>query len=199
MQRILAGLMLSAVLAIGPATRADTPARFSPEQRAEIVTILREALEADPSILRDALEALQRDEAQREDAAARAAIADLHDALVHDPADPVGGNPKGDVTLVEFYDERCPFCRGMLPVEAELLRRDHNIRVVFKDIPILGPGSRLAARAVLAAQRQDGYKKLHDALMAGTPNIDTEVVHAAALKVGLDWGRLQRDMVDPAI
>jgi protein-disulfide isomerase len=87
----------------------------------------------------------------------------------------------------------------MLPVVAELLKRDHNIRLVFKDIPILGPGSVIAAHALLAAQRQGGFQKLHDALMAGTPNIDQEVVHAAALRVGLDWDRLQRDMTDPSI
>lgn len=199
MQRILAGLLLTAILAVGPASRADTPAKFTPEQRAEIITILREALAADPSILRDAIEALQRDETQKEQAATRAAITDMREALVHKEGDPIGGNPDGDVTLVEFYDARCPFCRGMLPVEAELLRRDPNIRVVFKDIPILGPGSRIAARAVLAAQRQDGYKKLHDALMSGTPDIDTEVVRKAALKIGLDWTRLQHDMADPEI
>jgi len=199
MRRILPALVLAALLAIGRAGHADTPGKFTPEQRAEIVTILREALAADPTILRDAIEALQRDEAHKEEVASRAAIAQMRDALLHTAGDPISGNPKGDATIVEFYDVRCPFCRGMLPIEAELLRRDHNIRVVFKDIPILGPGSRLAARAVLAAQRQGGYEKLHDALMAGTPNIDTEVVHAAALKVGLDWARLQRDMEDPAI
>ena len=71
--------------------------------------------------------------------------------------------------------------------------------MVFKDIPILGPASMVGARAVLAAQRQGGYLKMRDALMTGTPNIDAEVVRAAAQKTGLDWERLQRDMADPAI
>jgi protein-disulfide isomerase len=199
MRRIPMALALALLLATAPAGHADAPGKFTPEQRAEIVTILREALAADPSILRDAINALQREEAGKEEAASRAAIAQMREALVHTAGDPVAGNAKGDATIVEFYDVRCPFCRAMLPIEAELLRHDHNIRVVFKDIPILGPGSRIAARAVLAAQRQNGYEKLHDTLMTGTPNIDTEVVHAAALKAGLDWPRLQRDMDDPAI
>jgi len=197
MLRILAALLWAAALALAPAAHADSP--FTPEQRAEIVDILRQALKADPSILRDAVEALQRDEAQKEENAARAVIAGLRDQLLHKSGDPTGGNPNGDVTLVEFYDVRCPFCRGMLPVEAELLKRDRNLRVVFKDIPILGPASVLGARAVLAAQRQDAFQKLHDALMAGTPNIDLEVVHKAAVKLGLDWPRLQHDMEDPAV
>src|SRR5215472_4202761 len=115
MRRIPAALLLAVALAIGVGSRAETPAKFSPEQRAEIVTILREALAADPSILRDAFAALQRDEASKEAAASRAAIAGVRDALVNNPADPVGGNPKGDVAIVEFYDVRCPYCRGMQP------------------------------------------------------------------------------------
>lgn len=197
MNRVLAGLLLAIVI-VAPPARAQNQT-FTPEQRAEIVSILRDALKSDPSILRDAIEALQIDDARKEDAATRAVIASMRSELVDKPGDPVGGNPKGDVTIVEFYDLRCPFCRGMQPVEAELLRRDHNIRVVFKDIPILGPGSVVAARAVLAAQRQGGFQKLHDALMAGTPDIDMEVVHAAALRAGLDWNRLRHEMDDPAI
>jgi protein-disulfide isomerase len=199
MRRILAAALLVALAVAVPRARAETPDGFSPRQRAEIVAILRDALKADPSILRDAIAALQSDETARQDQATRAMIAGMQDALLHKPGDPVAGNPAGDVTVVEFYDVRCPYCRSMLPVVAELLRRDRNIRLVFKDIPILGPGSVVAARAVLAAQRQGGFQRLHDALMAGTPNIDQEVVHAAAQRLGLDWERLQRDMADPAI
>jgi protein-disulfide isomerase len=172
---------------------------FTGQQRQEIVDIVRAALKTDPSILRDAVAALQQEEGHRQDVAARAAIGGMSDALLHGQGDPIAGNPNGDVTVVEFYDVRCPYCRRMLPVLADVLKRDHAVRIVYKDIPILGPGSLVAARAVLAAQRQGGYQKLHDALMAGTPTIDREVVHGAASKLGLDWERLQRDMDDPAI
>ncbi len=163
------------------------------------MAILRHALAADPTILRDAIAALQSDEARQQDAAARAVIAGSEEALLHKPGDPIAGNPNGDVTVVEFYDVRCPYCRSMLPVVAQMLKGDHNVRLVFKDIPILGPGSVVAAKAVLAAQHQGGFQKLHDALMTGTPNIDQEVVHATAQRLGLDWDRLQRDMADPTI
>jgi protein-disulfide isomerase len=199
MTRFLAAVLLAAVAFAAPPAWAVQPDSFTPRQRAEIVTILRDALKTDPTILRDAIATLQMDEARQQDAATRAVIVGAQDALLHEPADPVAGNPNGDVTVVEFYDARCPYCRAMEPVVADLLRRDHNIRLVFKDIPILGPGSVMAAKAVLAAQRQGGFQRLHDALMAGTPNIDQEVVRAAAQRLGLDWDRLQRDMTDPAI
>ncbi len=159
---------------------------FTPAQRAEIVQIMRQALQQDPSILRDAIGALQADEAKRQAAAVQ-------------PGDPVAGNPKGNVTIVEFFDVRCPYCRQMNPVVAALLRHDHDVRVVYKDLAILGPASVLASRALLAAQRQGGYLKLRAALMAGPPDITEATIQAAATKLGLDWPRLRRDMADPTI
>ena len=163
-----------------PPGSSPTSSVFTPVQRAAIVDILRQALKSDPSILRDAVTAMQADDGVREEAAARAAIASSQQALLHTEGDPVSGNPNGDVTLVEFFDVRCPYCRRMLPVLADLQRQDRKIRVVYKDIPILGPASVLGTRAELAAQKQGGYQKMHDALMAGTPNIDESVVKTAA-------------------
>lgn len=187
--------LVLAALAVFLALAAPALAQpFTPAQRAEIVQILREALLRDPSILRDAVTALQEDEARRSETAAKAAISTLQDDLLRTPGDPVGGNPAGDVTIVEFYDVRCPYCRRMVPVIAELLRRDPGIRVVYKDMPVLGPASQLGARALLAAQKQGGYLKLHALLMTGGPNIDRDALRAAAGRAGLDWARLERDM-----
>ena len=172
---------------------------FSPAQRQEIITILREALRADPSILRDAITALQDDEESRKQALVCGALAELGPEVARNPADQVAGNPNGDVTVVEFYDARCPYCRRMLPVVADLLKKDPNVRFVYKDFPILGPASTLAARALMASQKQGGYLKLHNVLMTGAPAADMEGLRAAAGRAGLDWDRLQRDMTDPDI
>lgn len=198
---VLGLALLSLVLLPLAANRAQAQAAasFSPAQRAEIVRILREALVKDPSILRDAITALQDDEASRKQTAVQRAIAGARSELVGDPTDPQAGNPKGGVTIVEFYDVRCPYCRRMVPVMAELLRRDKDVRVVYKDIPILGPASVLGARAMLAAQMQGGYDKLYAELMGGSPNIDLDLLHKAATKVGLDWPRLRKDMDSPTI
>lgn len=197
---MFAALALLVTLAVGWSAAAQTPAPgFTPAQRTEIVTILRDALRTDPTILRDAIAAMQLQETARENAAVRDTIARLGPALTANPGDPVAGNPRGDVTLVEFYDVRCPYCRSMLPVMAELLKRDPGLRVVYKDLPILGPPSVVGARALLAAQGQGGYFRLHDALMAGPPDLDAARLEAAATGAGLDWERLQRDMAGPEV
>jgi protein-disulfide isomerase len=187
---LLGGLL--AGLAVLPA--AAQVGAFTPAQRTEIVQIVRQALRQDPTILRDAISALQDDEARRKETATERSIGALQTALIGNPVDPEMGNPKGDVTVVEFYDVRCPYCRRMVPVMAELLKADPRIRLVYKDIPILGPGSVLGAKALLAAQNQGGYAKLHALLMTGNPNIDLDRIKSASEHAGLDWARLQRDM-----
>ena len=191
MRWILAGLLLTLPML----ARADG---FTPAQRAEIVQVMRNALRTDPSILRDAIGVLQQDDAVQQTAAAHAAIAAQHAALAN-PADPSAGNPAGDVTVVEFYDTRCPYCRRMLPTLAALLQADPGVRLVYKDMPILGPASTTEAEALLAAQRQNGYLKLQDALMR-TPTLPTpDSLRAEADRLGLDGTRLLHDMADPAI
>jgi len=172
---------------------------FTPEQRAAIVEILREAMRDDPSILEDAIGALQRREAEREREASRGAIAANREALTNDQSAPWKGAARPTATIVEFFDFRCPYCKRMVPVMAELLRTDRELRVVLIDIPILGPASVVAARAALAAQRQGRYVEMHDALMGfrGEPTEASVMQLAAGL--GLDQDRLRRDMADPAI
>jgi protein-disulfide isomerase len=191
--------VLLAALLLGPAAAPAMAQGFTPEQRTEIVEVVRAALKTDPSILRDAIASLQEEESRVQQAAARTAIGSLDEALTRAPGDPADGNPKGDVSVVEFFDVRCPYCRRMLPVMAELLRRDHNLRVVYKDIPILGPASLLGAKALLAAQLQGGYLALKDAVMSGPADITQETLRAAAAKTGLDWDRLQKDMAAPSV
>lgn len=171
---------------------------FTPAQRDEVVQILREALKNDPTILRDALVSLQADEARRQDKVTGDVLRLVGPKLV-DASDPVLGNPKGDVTVVEFYDTRCPYCRRMLPTMAEFLRADPNVRVVYKDWPILGPASQLESRALLAAQKQNGYFKLQAALMSSSAAPTPDSIRAEADKLGLNGQQLLRDMEDPAI
>ena len=193
---------LAAGVAAGPppssAPPATAPSAFSAQQRAEIVDIVRNALKRDPSILRDAVTALQADNANQHAADTRAAIAAQRVAL-SDPADPAIGNPQADVTIVEFFDTRCPYCRHLDPTMTQFMQHDPSVRLVFKDLPILGPASLLGSKALLAAQRQGGYAKLRAALMQAPPDTTIDMIHQLAEAAGLDWPRLQRDMDDPAI
>ena len=189
MRRALLALALAFTT---PALAAD-PA-FSPDQRQQIIQIVREALKSDPSILRDAVVALRADAEAHDAADAKSRIAANGKALVATPADPVAGNPRGDVTLVEFYDPRCPYCRRMLPAIESLLHKDPGLRLVYKDIPVLGPASVLETRAILAAQRQGGYGKMQAALMANPAQPSDAMIRDTARSLGLDSARLMTDI-----
>jgi protein-disulfide isomerase len=200
----LQGMSVAVAIGLAPAPgfaqdHTAMPSAFSPTQRAEIVAILRDALRTDPSILRDAVAALQQDEQRRQAAAATSAITGAAAELAQNPQDPVAGNPAGDVTVVEFYDPRCPYCRRMLPTLTQFLAAEPGVRLVLKDLPILGPASQLECRALLAAQRQDGYLRLQAALMQAPPDATEDSVRDAAGQSGLDWPRLRHDMDDPDI
>ncbi|WP_367615447.1 DsbA family protein [Teichococcus aerophilus] len=174
-------------------------AGLSPRQRQEVVEVLRQALRQDPSILREAIVAMQAAEEDNRANAQRSAIATHADALLRNAADPVKGNPQGNVTLVEFFDARCGYCKILHPTMQQLLQADPNIRVVMKDLPILGPNSVVASRALLAAQRQGKYVQFQDALMRLRGEPTEAVLKTEAERIGLDWARLRRDMEDPAI
>ena len=200
--RCLRRLLLLAALALAPAMPQAEPATgepLSPRQREEVLDLLRRALRDDPTILRDAMLSLRAVAERNRAESARGALAAQADALLRDPADPVKGNPQGSVTVVEFFDVRCGYCRQMEPVMAELLKRDGGVRLVLKDLPVLGPNSILASRALLSAQRQGKYAQLHDALLALQSDTPEPVLQAEAERLGLDWARLRRDMDDPAV
>ena len=171
---------------------------FTPDERQEILGIVRDTLRTDPGLLRDALRALDVDDARQQAAATTNALAIIGPRLI-DPLDPVAGNPLGDVTIVNFYDTRCPYCRQMMPIEADLLRQDPGLRFVNKDLPVLGATSQLEARALLAAQRQGGYFKLQGVIMRQAAPSTRDTLRAEADRLGLDGGRLLRDIDDPAI
>ncbi|MGH6962816.1 MAG: DsbA family protein, partial [Dongiaceae bacterium] len=128
-----------------------------------------------------------------------AVIAERRDEIYSDPAAPVAGNPQGDVTVVEFFDYNCPYCRDAASVLAELLESDPGVRLVYKEFPILGPDSVVAAHAALAAHRQGKYVDFHDAVMLGRRSASEETVLRVAAVAGLDIARLKADIQDPAI
>ena len=112
---------------------------------------------------------------------------------------PVSGNPQGDVTVVEFFDYRCGYCKRAFPSVMALLKADSQVRVVWKEFPILGPVSLFAARAAMAADKQGLYHEFHVAVMGAEEELTEDTVIALAAANGLDIDRLRADMEDPAI
>src|SRR5208337_4936397 len=133
------------------------------------------------------------DDGEREKSVSRAAVVAARDALVT-PSDPVAGDPHGDVTIVEFFDTRCPYCRKLEPVMDSFLNQDRKVRLVYKDLPILGPASLLGSKALLAAQKQGAYVPMRAAVMKLPPDTTLQQIEASARSLGLDWPQLARDM-----
>jgi len=123
----------------------------------------------------------------------------LRKALERDPNAPVLGNPKGDVTLTEFFDYNCPFCRKMVPTMQRLIASDPNLRVVFREWPVFGEGSEFAARAALASLDQGKYWQMHAGMMSMKGRAEEATVLRIARNVGLDLDRLRADMDKPHV
>lgn len=190
--------LASALVAAGPPT-ARAAADFTPAQRDAIEGIIRDYLTHNPDVLIEALRGAE-DKLNREaDAKAEKVLAQRRSEVLDDPATPVGGNPRGDVTIVEFFDYRCPYCKQVLPALQALLKEDGKLRFVYKEMPVLGPPSVAAAHAALAAQRQGKYEAFHTALMGAKGQITEDTIYKVAGSVGLDVERLKRDMVAPEI
>lgn len=119
--------------------------------------------------------------------------------VFHDPASPVMGNPHGDVTIVEFFDYACSYCKAMQPRLEQLLRADHGVKLIVKEFPILTDESLVATKVALAAARQGKYAQFHDALMDYRGAWNTEAIWETARGVGLDLTRVRKDMTSPEI
>jgi protein-disulfide isomerase len=168
-------------------------------QREAIEGIIHDYLLKNPDVLIEALRSAEDKLNHEADAKAEKVLSDRRSEIFDDPATPVGGNPQGDVTIVEFFDYRCPYCKQVLPSLQALLKEDSKLRFVYKEFPVLGPASVVAARAALAAQRQGKYEAFHTVMMATKGQITEDTVYKVAVSVGLDVDRLKQDMASPDI
>lgn len=181
-----------------PHSTPPSPA-LSAEQTQAIERLIHDYLMHHPEVILDAVESLEQkrqDEAQQ---AAKSAITERRDDLLNDSDSPVAGNPQGDVTIVEFFDYRCPYCKQVEPALTQLLKDDGKLRFVYKEFPILGPDSVVASHAALAARKQNKYHELHAALMRARGTLDEATVMKIATEAGLDATRLKADMSSPEV
>jgi protein-disulfide isomerase len=162
-------------------------------------SLAKDYLLNNPEVIVDAVNQMEaRQQAAQEDEMAQIVAARSRD-IFDDPGSPVGGNEAGDATLVEFFDYNCPYCRQAAPIMQRLQQADPGVRIVFKEFPILGPGSTFAAKAALASQKQGKYLEFHEAMMTYKGQISESSTLEIAAQVGLDVEQLKLDMTDPAI
>lgn len=181
-------LAMVAVGLIGAVIGALTMVLFGPaffRDRASEAEV-RQILRSNPDIILEAIQALQDGRSRTGQAQQRAAIAANRTALIDDANSFVAGNPAGDVTVVQFFDYRCPYCRQSVPVMRDLIKSDPKVRLVYKEFPILGPESLAAARIAVAARKDPRYEALHDALMVAPSPLDAEQALQIAAGLGFD-------------
>ena len=198
----VAALVLCLSLALsGPAAAQEQsrPGGFDPAQVEGIEQIVRDYLLAHPEILIQSLNEFQQRQKVAENQRQQQAVGASRAALTQDPDTPVMGNPEGDVTIVEFFDYKCPYCKRAAGTLKEVVASDGNIRLVMKEFPILGPQSIKAARAALAVARQGKYEEFHWALMTEPGDMSDPHIRQVARTVGVDVDRMMADMDSPEI
>ena len=161
--------------------------------------LVLETIRQNPEIVMEAVEILRARDAELQAVSQATVLTSERDILERDPNAPVLGNPDGDVTVVEFFDYNCPYCRKVKPEVEALLSSDQDVRVVYHEWPILGEGSVFAARAALAARKQGKYNEFHWAMMAMNGRAEQASVLRVAEEVGLDLVQLRRDMDAPEV
>ena len=195
--RIAAGcVFLFLVCAASPAAAQQAPAQRSVE---DIEKIVREYLLNNPEVIFEAARRHQAKQRERQVQRDRELLAKHREKLLSDPHSMVGGNPEGDVTVVEFFDYQCGYCKRFAAVLEQAKKADPELRVVYKEFPVLGPKSLVGAQAALAARKQGRYIEFHEALMRVKGKLDEATLMKVAGSVGLDLKRLRKDMQDPGI
>jgi len=189
------GFALGSRTAVTPAL-AETATSFSADQRGDIETIVREYLMAHPEVIRDAINELQRKEDEAAKVAQSQAIEDLADRIFASDKQVVIGNPDGAVTLVEFFDYNCTYCRRAQADMVKLIKDDPSLRVVLKEFPVLGSGSVEAARVSIAVRMiaPEKFNEFHDALLAEPGKIDGARALAVAEDLGIDANALNASL-----
>jgi protein-disulfide isomerase len=198
----LTGAACAALLAfaVPQASRAD---ELSANQRGEVERIVREYLIAHPEVIQEAMAELERKQSAADAEKHKAAIKQYSQAIFSSPRQVVLGNPDGNVTFVEFFDYNCGYCKRAMDDMLTLIKDDPKLKVVLKEFPVLGPGSVEAAQVAVAVRMQDKtgkkYLEFHQKLLSGRGQADRARALAVAKDIGLDMGRLDKDLISPEV
>jgi protein-disulfide isomerase len=196
-----ARLSVLPALALSLALPAALPAQaqsFSADQREEIGHIVKDYLVAHPEVIQDVMAELEKRQQSAEAEKHRAAVVENKATIFTSPHQVVLGNPQGNVTMVEFFDYNCGFCKRALGDMLDLIKSDSNLKFVLKEFPVLGEGSVEAARVAVAARMQDTtgkkYIEFHQKLLGSRGAADKMRALAVAKEVGFDMARIEKDM-----
>lgn len=182
---------------------AQQPANPNPPNKPEIEQIVKDYILQHPEVLLESVRMYQEKERAAQQQRSKTAMAARQADLLNDPTSPANrppsANPGRDITIIEFFDYRCTYCKRVYPTLTKLLAEHPNVRLVFKEFPILGPESVIASKAALAAEKQGKYFAFHQAMMASTLPVTAASVEQVAKDAGLDVARMKVDMESAAV
>ncbi|HKM87782.1 MAG TPA: DsbA family protein [Xanthobacteraceae bacterium] len=191
-------ILIAAAIFLAPAAVPAQAQTFSSDQRHEIENIVKGYLLEHPELLQDIMAELEKRQQAAEVEKHRAAVAEYNATLFRSPHQVVLGNPQGNVTMVEFFDYNCGYCKRALSDMLDLLKTNPNLKFVLKEFPVLGEGSVEAAHVAVAARMQDvtgkKYIEFHQKLLGGHGPADKARALAVAKEVGFDMARIEKDM-----
>ncbi len=196
-------IFLSSALMLLPfAAVAQAPAKSdTPITREELPGLVREAIMNDPDVVMDALKKMREQMASEAQKEMENALQKHKETLLNDTASPSVGPKTADVTVIEFFDYHCGYCKQVLPSISKLIENDKKVRVIFREFPILSEDSVAASRAALAVNRiaPDKYFAYHTALMNTKGKYTEEVLFAEAKKLGIDTEKLKKEMASQEV
>jgi len=185
-----------AVAAVGKTTN------FTTEQKTQIEEIVHQYLLAKPEVIVEAMQKMQQQQMQQTQKTiqqTQETAPKFANALFLNANDPIAGDPNGNVTVAEFFDYQCGHCVHMASVLENVSKANPHLKIVFKEFPIRGPMSEMAAKAALAANKQGKYLAMHHALMGANQPLTAELIFQLAQTAGVDVEKMKKDMDDPAI
>lgn len=177
-----------------PRAQASAASSFTPTQLAELEKVIGSYLTKNPDVIMASFQAGMAKQQEETIAKMEKAVADNKDKLFKNPADPISGNPQGTQSLVVFMDPYCGYCKKFHKELASLLKMNKNVKVIFKDLPIMGEGSTTAIQAMLAAKQQGKYDQLQDAIFSSDKHLDKKGLMKLASSLGIDTKKLEADM-----
>jgi len=187
-----------AICVAGGATMAHETENTSTPAADLTDAVIERYIRTHPEVIMESLQAMKAKRDAELRVRQKKALTERQNELLHDPMSPVSGNLKGEITVVEFFDYRCGYCKKAASSVTSLQKEDPRVRVVYKDFPILGEPSELAAKAALASQAQGKHQVFHEALLASHVDMTKDEILKIAVGVGLDPTRLEADMANPA-
>jgi protein-disulfide isomerase len=196
--RIFTGIAIASTLAFG-VTAAYAAEDLTAAQKTQVQGIVHDYIIANPDVIITAVQSMQQKQMEAMRTKGAQAAMKNQDSLFKLSTDPVAGNAKGKVTVVEFFDYQCPHCVDMDPIFTTLLKSNPDVRLVYKEFPIRGAISTYAAKAALAANLQGKYKQLHEALMQSAKDLNEAKILELAKSQGLDVAKLKADMEGPVV